>query len=113
MRNLLKKYAIVHERMITDRLRSYGTAARDLGIEGRHERGRWRNNRAEKSHQPTRRRERKVPRFKSSGSAQKFRSSHATVFNTFNVQRHLSSAQTHRTLRAAAMKTWREAAVPL
>src|SRR5258707_12659756 len=47
MRNLLKKYAIVPERMITDDLRSYGAAARDLGIEGRHERGRWRNNRAE------------------------------------------------------------------
>jgi putative transposase len=50
---------------------------------------------------------------KSSGSAQKFLSSHAAVFNTFNVQRHLTSAQTHRTLRAAAMKTWREAAIPM
>jgi putative transposase len=88
-------------------------AARELGIEGRHERGRWRNNRAENSHQPTRRRERKMQHFKSSGSAQKFLSSHAAVFNTFNVQRHLTSAQTHRTLRAAAMKTWREAAVPM
>src|ERR1700688_638126 len=113
MRNLLTKYAIVPERMITDDLRSYGAAARDLGIEGRHERGRWRNNRAENSHQPTRRRERKMQRFKSSGSAQKFLSSHAAVFNTFKVQRHLTSAQTHRTLRAAAMKTWREAAVPM
>ena len=113
MRKLFKKYAIVPERMITDDLRSYGAAARDLGIEGRHERGRWRNNRAENSHQPTRRRERKMQRFKSSGSAQKFLSSHAAVFNTFNVQRHLTSAQTHRTLRAAAMKPWREAAVPM
>ena len=113
MRKLLKKYAIVPERMITDDLRSYGAAARDLGIEGRHERGRWRNNRAENSHQPTRRRERKMQRCKSSGSAQKFLSSHAAVFNTFNAQRHLTSAQTHRTLRAAAMKTWREAAVPM
>src|ERR1700761_7433627 len=72
MRKLLKKYAIVPERMITDDLRSYGAAARNLGIEDRHERGRWRNNRAENSHQPTRRRERKMQRFKSSGSAQKF-----------------------------------------
>jgi transposase-like protein len=54
-----------------------------------------------------------MQRFKSSGSAQKFLSSHAAVFNTFNVQRHLTSAQTHRTLRAAAMKPWREAAVPM
>jgi DDE domain len=67
------------------------------------------NNRAENSHQPTRRRERKMQRFKSSGSAQKFLSTHAAVFNTFNVQRHLTSASTHRTFRAAAMSTWREA----
>jgi putative transposase len=67
------------------------------------------NNRAENSHQPTRRRERKMQRFKSSGSAQRFLSAHAAVFNTFNVQRHLTSASTHRTFRAAAMSTWREA----
>ena len=109
MRKLLKKYAFVPQRLVTDDLRSYGAAARDLGLENRHERGRWKNNRAENSHQPTRRRERKMQRFKSVGSAQKFLSSHAAVYNTFNVQRHLTSAQTHRTLRAAAMSTWREA----
>ena len=49
-----------------------------------------------------------MQRFKSSRSAQKFLSTHAPVFNTFNVQRHLTSAQTHRTLRTAAMSTWRE-----
>ncbi len=109
MRKLLKKYAFVPERLITDHLRSHSAAAHDLGIESRHGRGRWENNRAENSHQPTRRRERKMQRFKSVGSAQKFLSSHAAVYNTFNVQRHLTSAQTHRTLRAAAMNTWREA----
>ena len=109
MRKLLKKYAFVPERLITDDLRSYSAAAHDLGIESRHGRGRWKNNRAENSHQPTRRRERKMQRFKSAGSAQKFLSSHAAVYNTFNVQRHLTSAQTHRTLRAVAMSTWREA----
>ena len=72
MRKLLKKYGFVPDRMITDDLRSYGAAAHDLGIESRHERGRWKNNRAENSHQPTRRRERKMQRFKSPGSAQKF-----------------------------------------
>ena len=91
--------------MITDDLRSYAAAARGLGIERRHERGRWKNNRAENSHQPTRRRERKMQRFKSPGSAQKFPSTHAAAYNIFNVQRHLASAQTHRTLRAAAMNT--------
>jgi putative transposase len=109
MRKLLKKYAFVPERLVTDDLRSYGAAVRDLRIESRHERGRWKNNRVENSHQPTRRRERKMQRFKSAGSAQKFLSIHAAAYNTFNVQRHLASAQTHRTLRAVAMNTWREA----
>jgi len=94
--------------LVTDDLRPYGAAARDLGVEHLHERGRWKNNRAEYSHQPTRGRERKMQRFKSTRSAQKFLSTHAAVFNTFNVQRHLTSARTHRTLRAAAMSTWRE-----
>ncbi|MGO9768308.1 MAG: IS6 family transposase [Roseiarcus sp.] len=109
MRKLLKKYAFVPERLITDDLRSHSAAAHDLGIESRHGRGRWENNRAENSHQPTRQRERKMQRFKSAGSAQKFLSTHAAVYNIFNVQRHLTSARTHRTLRAAAMDTWREA----
>jgi len=109
MRKLLKKYAFVPERLITDDLRSYSAAAHDLGIASRHERGRSKNNRAENSHQPTRRRERKMQRFKRVGSAQKFLASHAAVYNTFNVQRHLTSARTHRKLRAAAMGAWREA----
>ena len=109
MRKLLRKYGFVPDRLITDDLRSYGAAARDLGISHRHERGRWRNNRAENSHQPTRRRERKMQGFKSLGSAQRFLSTHAAVYNTFNVQRHLTSASTHRSFRAAAMDTWRAA----
>jgi putative transposase len=52
-----------------------------------------------------------MQRFKSARSAQKFLSTHAAVFNTFNVQRHLTSAQTHRTLRTAAMGMWRDAVV--
>ena len=109
IRKLLKKYAFVAERLVTDDLRSCSAAVRDLRIESRHERGRWKNNRVENSHQPTRRRERKMQRFKSAGSAQKFLSIHAAVYNTFNVQRHLAAAQTHRALRAVAMSTWREA----
>ena len=97
MRKLLKKFSFVPDRLVTDNLRSYGAAAHDLGIECRHERGRWKNNRAENSLQPTRRRERKMQRFKSQGSAQKFLSTHTTVYNTFNFQRHLASAQTRRT----------------
>ena len=67
MRKLLRKYTFVPERLVTDDLRSYSAAVRVLGIERRHERGRWKNNRAENSHQPTRRRERKMQRFQESG----------------------------------------------
>jgi putative transposase len=108
-RKLLKKYGFVPDRLITDDLRSYGAAARDLGIENRHEGGRRKNNRVENSHQPTRRRERKILRFKSPGSVQKFLSTRAAVYNFFTVQRLLTSARTHRIFRAAAIDTWRTA----
>jgi len=111
MRKLLKKYGFVPDRLIADDLRSYSAAAHDLGIENRHERGRWRNNRAENSHQPTRRKERKMQGFKSPGSAQKFLSAHAAVCNTFNVQRCLTSASRRRAFRASAMNMWRTAVV--
>jgi putative transposase len=108
MRKLLKKYGSV-DKLVTDDLKSYTAAVNDLGFAKRHERGQWRNNRAENSHQPTRRRERKMQRFKSPGSAQRFLSTHAAAYNTFNVQRHLISARTHRAFRAAAMNVWRDA----
>ena len=108
MRKLLKKYGFLPESLVTDDLRSYCAAAHDLGIERRHHTGRWRNNRAENSHQPTRRRERRMQCFKSVGSAQRFLSFHAAAHNTFNVQRHLVSASTHRAFRASATQTWRE-----
>ena len=110
MRKLLKKYGFVPDSLVTDDLRSYAAAARDLELSPRHERGRWRNNRAENSHQPTRRRERKMQGFKSVGSAQRFLSTHAAVHNAFYVQRHLISARTHRAFRTSAMQTWRVAA---
>ena len=109
MRKLLKKYGFVPDKLVTDDLRSYAAAIRDLRISNRQERGRWRNNRAENSHQPTRRRERKMQGFKSPGSAQRFLSTHAAAHNTFNVQRHLISARTHRAFRASAMNVWRAA----
>src|SRR5450631_3842676 len=111
MRKLLKKYGFVPDKLVTDDLRSYGAAAGHLGIAKRHERGRWRNNRAENSHQPTRRRERKMQGFKSVASAQRFLSFHAAAYNTFNVQRHLTSARTHQAFRASALQTWREVVV--
>jgi putative transposase len=111
MRKLLKKYGFMPDKLVTDYLKSYTAAVNDLGIGKRREHGRWRNNRAENSHQPTRRRERKMQAFKSPGSAQRFLSTHAAAYNNFNVQRHLISARTHQAFRAAAMNVWREVVV--
>ena len=101
MRKLIRKQGFAPEVMVTDKLASYGRARRSLGLRGRHEQGLRANNRAENSHQPVRRRERKMQRFKSPGSAQRFLSLHAVVSNTFNVQRHIISrpvSYTHLTL---------------
>ena len=105
----LKRQGFVRDMLVTDKLRSYGAAMAELGLSARHEQGLRKNNRAENSHQPTRRRERKMQRFKSSGSAQRFLSVHAAVHNTFNVQRHLTSRPTFRVLRDEAFRTWRTA----
>jgi putative transposase len=109
MRKLLKKQGFAPTRVTTDELGSYGAAFRDLGLAARHERGLRKNNRAEVSHQPVRRRERKMQRFKSPGSAQRFLSIHAAVHNAFDLQRHLISRRTLRTFRAEAMEQWRTA----
>jgi putative transposase len=99
MRKLLKKQRFARDVLVTDKLRSYGAAKAELSLSARHEQGLRKNNRAENSHQPTRRRERKMQRFKSSGSAQRFLSIHAAVQNTFNVQRHLTARRSLRVLR--------------
>jgi putative transposase len=110
MRKLLKKQGFAPDVLVTDKLRSYGAARSEIGLLARHDQGLRKNNRAENSHQPTRRRERKMQRFKSPGSAQRFLSVHAAVHNTFNVQRHLTSRRTLRVLRDEAFRTWRAAA---
>jgi putative transposase len=109
MRKLLKKQGFAPDVLVTDKLRSYSAAKAALGLSARHEQGLRKNNRAENSHQPVRRRERKMQRFKSPGSAQRFLSNHAAVHNTFNVQRHLTSRATLRVLRGEALQTWRAA----
>jgi transposase-like protein len=109
MRKLLRKYAVVPERMVTDDLRSYGAATLDLGIDHLYDRGRWKNNRAENR---ISRPDGGSARCNASRArAQPRSSSQPTPPSTtlFNVQRHLTLAQTHRVLRAAAMTTRREA----
>jgi putative transposase len=107
MRKLLKSQGFVPTVIVTDKLGSYAAALQHLGMSCRHERGLRANNRAENSHQVVRRRERKMQRFKSAGSAQRFLSLHGPVYNTFNHQRHLISRSTLRVLRAAASAQWR------
>ena len=91
MRKLLRKQGFAPKLLTTDKLGSYGAAFRHLQLTCPHEQGLRKNNRAENSHQVVRRRERKMQRFKSAGSAQRFLNMHAAVHNTFNLQRHLIS----------------------
>ena len=94
---------------ITDKLRSYASAFRQLRLTYRHEQGLRQNNRAENSHQVVRRRERKLQRFKSAKSAQRFLNIYAAAHNTFNLQRHLISRSTLRIFRAEAAAQWSDA----
>ncbi len=107
MRKLLKNQGVRPKHTLTDKLKSYGAALRDPGLERVHETGHRRNNRAEGSHAPKRRRERKMQRFKSQASAQRFLSNHEPIYNLFNVQRQLISGRTLRALRNDAMKEWK------
>src|SRR5258706_3289430 len=109
MRKLLKKQGFVPKLLVTDKLRSYASVFRRLRLTCRHEQGLRKNNRAENSHQAVRRRERKLQRFKSARSAQRFLSIHAAVQNTFNLQRHLISRSTLRAFRAEAAARWQDA----
>jgi putative transposase len=98
MRKLLKKQGFAPKLLVTDKLRSYASAFRQLGLTGPHEQGLRRNNRAENSHQPVRRRERKVQRFKSAGSAQRFlsmpRSTTPSTFSaTSSPDRHCANSE--------------------
>jgi putative transposase len=112
LRKLLKKQGFAPKRITTDKLRSYGTAIRQERLSAVHDQGLRANNRAENSHQPVRRRERKMQRFKSPGSAQRFLSIHAAVQNAFYVQRHLVPRRIYKQFRNSAFEVWRECATP-
>ena len=107
----LKKSMKRHRRpegIVTDRLRSYGAALKDMGRGDDREMARWTNNRAENSHLPFRRRERAMLRFRRMRSLQKFVSVHASVHNHFNQGRSLYSRQNFKANRAAALAEWRQ-----
>jgi len=106
----LKKSLTRHgrpETIVTDRLRSYGAALKDIGRSDDREMGRWMNNRAENSHLPFRRRERAMLRFRQMRSLQKFASVHASVHNHFPTERHLQNRDHYKLCRAAALDEWR------
>lgn len=95
-------------RLITDGLRSYGVAHRAVLPDVRHRTSRYLNNRAENSHRPTRRRERQMQRFKSTGQAQQFLSTHAMIYGHFRPRRHLMAAAGYRCACAKAFRIWRQ-----
>lgn len=93
---------------VTDKLRSYGAAMKEAGNSDKQDAGHRKNNRAENSHLPFRRRERAMQRFRSMRTLQKFASVHASVFNHFNQERALYSRQNFKANRAAALAEWRQ-----
>jgi putative transposase len=94
--------------IVTDKLRSYRATMKKIGNVDRQETGRWLNNRAENSHQPFRRRERAMIKFRAAKSLQKFVSIHSLVYNHFNLERHLTSRQQFKLNRETALADWRQ-----
>ena len=105
-RKLLKGQGGEPRRLVTDKLRSYSAAHRVMMPSVIHDTGRYANNQAEVSHQPTRQRERQMRGFKSGAQAQRFLSVHGVILNLFRVGRHLLRPANHRTLRARSLFVW-------
>ena len=109
MKKALKRHGSP-KAITTDGLRSYGAAMKELGNLKKREVGRWANNRVENSHQPFRRRERAMLRFRRMKTLQTFASVHASFHNHFNQERHLVDRQTYKGRRSAALAEWRTVA---
>ncbi len=106
LKRILKKYGRPRT-IVTDGLRSYRAAMKELGVSGRQQAGRRLDDRAENSHRPFRRRERATPRFRRMKTPQKFSSIHAQVHNHFNQKRHLVNRDVYNPRRSAALAEWR------
>ena len=106
MKKLMRRHGSA-QAIVTDGLRSYKAAMKEIGNADRQEVGRWLNNRAENSHQPFRRRERAMLRFRRMKTLQKFASVHGQVHNHFNHERHLISRDLYKERRSAALAEWR------
>ncbi|WP_043366669.1 IS6 family transposase [Belnapia sp. F-4-1] len=107
-KRLLVGLKYIPRRLVTDGLRSYGVAHREVLPEVKHRTSRYLNNRAENSHRPTRRRERQMQRFKSSEQTQRFLSCHSMIYGHFRPRRHLMTADQYRRACAQAFQVWRE-----
>ena len=106
LKRMMKKYGRPRS-VVTDGLRAYSAAMNEIGAADRQEVGGRLNNRAENSHQPFRRRERAMLRFRSMRTLQKFSSAHAQVHNHFNLERHLVTREVYKQRRSAALGEWR------
>jgi putative transposase len=106
LKRLMRNHGGEPRKIVTDKLRSYGVAHRELMPDVIHDNSEYANNRAEQSHEPTWVRERGMRRFKSVKQAQRFLGAHAAVSNLFNLGRHLVRAQHYRDLRVSAFAEW-------
>ncbi|MDF2369036.1 IS6 family transposase, partial [Sneathiella sp.] len=106
MRKLLKKQGFAPTQIVTDQLKSYHRAFRTLNLSAEHIDNKRSNNRAENSHLPVRRRERKMQKFKSPESAQRFLNVHSATYNNFYLQRHLINRSHLKQCRAEAFDVW-------
>ena len=106
-KRLMQSYGGEPRKIVTDKLRSYGVAHRELMPDVMHSTEQYANNRAEQSHESTRVRERGMRRFKSTKQAQRFLNAHAAVYNLFNLGRHLVRAEHYRSLRISAFREWK------
>ncbi len=107
LKKLMKRHGCAEE-IVTDRFASYKAALREMGALEKQSTGRWLNNRVENSHLPFRRRERAMQRFRRMRSLQKFAAVHSSVYNHFNQERSLTSRDTFKLTRSAALAEWRE-----